>query len=600
MGACLSSKGQNPQAASEANNSAMIDAMIKEDRQRQRKEVKILLLGAGESGKSTVLKQMRLMHNAGFTRDERNTWRSVVFWNVLQSMQFLLESLEAEERKEIKKRKKAKKRRLKAVGAAAAAAVAAASSSSNRDLDSDIEELDEQDLLAAQMRAADEATMKCIEEMSGGLEWVEEEHFRQEWQTIHRLRDALLQPVHSAAFPPTPFTISHPFDSTLSQTLNEKTQNDPMAAVLSKALTDTTGTGGSCLPPEMLEPLRSLWQSPKVQQIYEQGNKYALHDNMSYYFDDLDRFFHPHYVPSDQDILCCRKKTAGIVETIFTIPPLTFRVFDVGGQRSERKKWIHCFENVTSVLFMVAISCYDQYLSEDRDVNQMHESLMLFDNIVNAKWFVRSTFILFLNKCDLFKDKLRYCPLGDKFLDYQSPNEELWQKIKETKHALVSSKGQEVAALPSRKENGVVSVPNSPTTPPRKDSLSASTPTSPTSPTVSLFDSRKDSISTAQSSTLHNSMTTSLSSTSSSEAQKPPAVLNATVPDLERQIDVQKEYVAATTYFVKKFRKLSRQKDRILYVHLTTAVKSDLVRPILESIMDTIMQNNLRSIGMIE
>lgn len=40
-------------------------------------------------------------------------------------------------------------------------------------------------------------------------------------------------------------------------------------------------------------------------------------------------------------------------------------MFDVGGQRSERKKWIHCFENVTSIIFCVALSEYDQTLLEE-------------------------------------------------------------------------------------------------------------------------------------------------------------------------------------------------------------------------------------------
>jgi guanine nucleotide-binding protein G(i) subunit alpha len=42
-------------------------------------------------------------------------------------------------------------------------------------------------------------------------------------------------------------------------------------------------------------------------------------------------------------------------------------MFDVGGQRSERKKWIHCFENVTSIIFCVALSEYDQVLLEASD-----------------------------------------------------------------------------------------------------------------------------------------------------------------------------------------------------------------------------------------
>ena len=40
---------------------------------------------------------------------------------------------------------------------------------------------------------------------------------------------------------------------------------------------------------------------------------------------------------------------------------------DVGGQRSERRKWIHCFENVTSIIFLVALSEYDQVLFESEN-----------------------------------------------------------------------------------------------------------------------------------------------------------------------------------------------------------------------------------------
>lgn len=73
-------------------------------------------------------------------------------------------------------------------------------------------------------------------------------------------------------------------------------------------------------------------------------------------------------------------------------------MFDVGGQRSERKKWIHCFENVTAIVFLVAISEYDQMLYEDESINRMQEALVLFDSICNSRWFVRTSIILFLNK----------------------------------------------------------------------------------------------------------------------------------------------------------------------------------------------------------
>ena len=114
-------------------------------------------------------------------------------------------------------------------------------------------------------------------------------------------------------------------------------------------------------------------------------------------------------------------------------------MFDVGGQRSERKKWIHCFENVTSIIFCVALSEYDQVLLEEssqvrtlidsliqpltRIQNRMMESLVLFDSVVNSRWFMRTSIILFLNKVDLFKAKLARSPLGNYFPDYSGGND---------------------------------------------------------------------------------------------------------------------------------------------------------------------------------
>ena len=83
------------------------------------------------------------------------------------------------------------------------------------------------------------------------------------------------------------------------------------------------------------------------------------------FLDDLDRLGQPNYQPTEQDILRTRVKTTGIVEVHFTFKNLNFKLFDVGGQRSERKKWIHCFEDVTAIIFCVAMSEYDQVLHED-------------------------------------------------------------------------------------------------------------------------------------------------------------------------------------------------------------------------------------------
>ena len=141
------------------------------------------------------------------------------------------------------------------------------------------------------------------------------------------------------------------------------------------------------------------------------------------YFDSIDRIAAHDYLPNDQDVLRSRVKTTGITETTFIIQDLTYRMFDVGGQRSERKKWIHCFENVTTILFLVAISEYDQLLFEDETVNRMQEALTLFDSICNSRWFIKTSIILFLNKIDRFKEKLPVSPMQNYFPDYEGKSQ---------------------------------------------------------------------------------------------------------------------------------------------------------------------------------
>ena len=81
----------------------------------------------------------------------------------------------------------------------------------------------------------------------------------------------------------------------------------------------------------------------------------------------MERLFDPAYYPTEQDIIQCRARTIGITETTFLLRDHEMLMVDVGGQKSERRKWIHCFQDVTSILFLVSLSGYDQCLVEDKD-----------------------------------------------------------------------------------------------------------------------------------------------------------------------------------------------------------------------------------------
>ncbi|XP_026029277.1 guanine nucleotide-binding protein G(q) subunit alpha-like isoform X2 [Astatotilapia calliptera] len=174
-----------------------------------------------------------------------------------------------------------------------------------------------------------------------------------------------------------------------------------------------------------IDALKSLWSDPGIQECYNRKREYQLSDSAKYYLDDLDRISDTGYLPTQQDVLRVRVPTTGIIEYPFDLEGVVFRMVDVGGQRSERRKWIHCFENVTSIMFLVALSEYDQVLAESSNENRMEESMALFKTIISYKWFEESSIILFLNKIDLLEEKIMYSHLVDYFPEYDGPPQDV-------------------------------------------------------------------------------------------------------------------------------------------------------------------------------
>ncbi|KFR07947.1 Guanine nucleotide-binding protein G(q) subunit alpha, partial [Nipponia nippon] len=122
-----------------------------------------------------------------------------------------------------------------------------------------------------------------------------------------------------------------------------------------------------------VDAIRSLWNDPGIQECYDRRREYQLSDSTKYYLNDLDRIADSTYLPTQQDVLRVRVPTTGIIEYPFDLQSVIFRMVDVGGQRSERRKWIHCFENVTSIMFLVALSEYDQVLVESDNEVRKHQ-----------------------------------------------------------------------------------------------------------------------------------------------------------------------------------------------------------------------------------
>lgn len=165
------------------------------------------------------------------------------------------------------------------------------------------------------------------------------------------------------------------------------------------------------------ERIIALWADPVIKQIYEQaGRLFQLNETANYFFDECHRFLEDDYCPSEDDVLRARVRTTGIEEAQFFFDRNEFQVVDVGGQRSERRKWIHCFSKVTAVLFVASLSDYDNSLREDNMQNRMEETLALFKEVANSSYFSpKSALILFLNKTDLFAQKIQRVKLSDYF-----------------------------------------------------------------------------------------------------------------------------------------------------------------------------------------
>jgi hypothetical protein len=158
---------------------------------------------------------------------------------------------------------------------------------------------------------------------------------------------------------------------------------------------------------EIVDAIHELWKnSEAIAKTYERRGEFWLLEGVGYYFEHAARFTEIGYSPSEQDIVMARKRTTGVVETSLSYGNVSWSVVDVGGQRSERRKWLNCFENVKGILYAVNLAGYCSVLFEDRAVNRMQESLKLFEETMANPLFADTPVFLILNKKDLVREHI--------------------------------------------------------------------------------------------------------------------------------------------------------------------------------------------------
>ncbi|ORX84080.1 guanine nucleotide binding protein, alpha subunit [Anaeromyces robustus] len=180
------------------------------------------------------------------------------------------------------------------------------------------------------------------------------------------------------------------------------------------------------IPHDLIEACKKLWENENaIKECIKLGNKINLLDSAEYFFDKMNYFFNPSYIPTNEDILHQRVPTQRISETTIPIVDSTnkLRVFDFGGSRSQRLKWATFFDNVDLVIYIFAISSYDQNLQEDPKVNRLKDAEQLFKQLSRNKILWQKNIVIFFNKIDIFKKKLNTSPVSNYYPEYTGGND---------------------------------------------------------------------------------------------------------------------------------------------------------------------------------
>ena len=90
----------------------------------------------------------------------------------------------------------------------------------------------------------------------------------------------------------------------------------------------------------------------------------AIHDYLRnrfffFFFSVFGVLLSSRHVPQE-DVVMTRVITSGVGSTVVIDPPIRYTVVDVGGQRNERKKWLHCFDDVKTIVFLISLAGYNQ------------------------------------------------------------------------------------------------------------------------------------------------------------------------------------------------------------------------------------------------
>ena len=141
----------------------------------------------------------------------------------------------------------------------------------------------------------------------------------------------------------------------------------------------------------------------------------------------LERVFAPRYEPVDHDELhfSSRYIASSLREVPIQRSTHLLRLIDLSNVRTERKKWIHFFEDNRCVVCVADLVQYDQYLMENSDQSVISEVMILFESIArNTTYFKDTPLLLLLANVAAFKERLKTAPLSKAMPDYTGKSDQ--------------------------------------------------------------------------------------------------------------------------------------------------------------------------------
>lgn len=165
--------------------------------------------------------------------------------------------------------------------------------------------------------------------------------------------------------------------------------------------------------------MRKIWSSSSQHEVSASYRRHV------HYLNDVARIASTFFYPTPQDMLLSCSDFPPAMTNAFRVDGIDFEIYNVFGQKSKRRKWINSFSDVDAIVFVAALSDYDE-TNATTGANRMSEALALFRSICCSPMFRDTSTILLLNKKDIFAEKILTSDIADQpaFSDYNGPDQD--------------------------------------------------------------------------------------------------------------------------------------------------------------------------------